>query len=88
MTTITEHLDASLLEIPGARLIEVRVAPTVAPNAIVATVRAPRAITPTEVGRLERALPAESTGGLRLRVRSIPVVVANDQGYLFKDELP
>lgn len=33
------------------------------------------------------ALPAEAKGNLRLRVRSVPVVVANSDGYLYGDDL-
>lgn len=88
MAAITEQLDAGLLAIPGARLIEVRVAPSVAPSAVIATVRTPRVVTPAEIARLEQALPAEKMKGLRLRVRSVPVIVANSSGYLFTDDLP
>ena len=76
-------LESELESVPGARLIELRVSPRVAPSSIVITVRAPSAITPDMVAGFEKKIPREILGGLRLRVRSIPVVVANSDGYLF-----
>lgn len=86
---IEEGLQDALKARLGARLIEVRIAPSTAPDRIVATVRTPRPLTPADIAQLERALPADVTRGLRLRVRSVPVVVAESGGYRFQeDDLP
>ena len=87
LVTIEKSLAVGLTEVYGARLIEVRIAPRTAPQAIVAVVRTPRPVTPAEVAQLEQTLPAAAKGELRLRVRSIPVVVANSDGYLYVDDL-
>lgn len=83
---IQNIVERELREVPGSRLIELRVSPKVAPRAIVVTVRTPQTITPEMVSRIEAALPQEAIGNLRLRVRSIPVFVANSDGYLFNSE--
>lgn len=86
MTEVEYALETGLSDMPGARLIEIRIAPRVAPNAIVATVRTPQPLTPSDVARLEARLPLAAKEDLRLRIRSIPVVVANSDGYLFGDD--
>jgi len=88
MVEIEQSLRRGLASAPGARLIEVRIAPLTAPQAIVATVRTPQPLTPSDVARLEAALPSAAKGELRLRVRSVPVVVANSSEYLFTDDVP
>ncbi len=87
LVEVEKSLSVGLAKTPGAHLIEVRIAPRTAPQAIVAVVRTPQPVTPAEVARLELALPAVAKGELRLRVRSIPVVVANSDGYLYVDDL-
>lgn len=87
LVEVEESLSVGLARTPGARLIDVRIAPRTAPQAIVAVVRTPQPVTPAEVAKLELALPAGAKGDLRLRVRSIPVVVANSDGYLYVDDL-
>ncbi len=79
-------LQTELANIHGARLVELRIAPSAAPSAIVATVRTPKTITPALVKKLEQKLPAEVKGDLRLRVRSVPVTIANSDGYLFTED--
>lgn len=88
MLAIEHALEENLAAMPGARLVELRIQPSVAPDSIIATVRAPNPITPTEVSGLQAAIPEEERGGLTLRVRTIPVVVAEPSGYLFTDPLP
>ncbi len=83
---VEKSLSVGLANSPGARLVEVRIAPRTAPEAIVAVVRAPHPISPGDVARLEAALPADARGQLRLRVRSVPVLVANSDGYLYVDD--
>jgi uncharacterized hydrophobic protein (TIGR00271 family) len=85
---IESSLREALLSQPGARLIEVRVAPRTAPDAIIATVRTPNHLAPSDVARLEAGLPTTAKRGLRLRVRSVPVVVADAERYLFSDDVP
>ena len=85
---IEQSLRESLLAEPGARLIEARIAPQSAPDAIIATVRTPHPLTPANVERMEAALPLDARRDLKLRVRSIPVVIANSRAYLFEDDVP
>lgn len=84
---IEESLRQGLSAVPGARLIEVRIAPQTAPDAIIATVRTPHPIAPADVARLEASMPSTAKRDLRLRVRSVPVVIANSEGYLFADDV-
>jgi hypothetical protein len=85
---VTDVLNDALTSLAGARLGEVRIGPGIAPQTIIATVRSPRSPTPADVDRLERALPRDATAGLHLRVRSVPIVVAEASGYLYVEDAP
>jgi hypothetical protein len=54
---------------------------------VVAVYRTPSPFTPEEVGTLEPKLPHRpGAGNLELLVRSVPITVASQSGYLFSDE--
>ena len=80
---IQAAVEKELKAVPGSRLIELRVSPRVAPGAVVVSVRTPQTITPDMVAKFEASISPKALHGLRLRVRSIPVIVANSDGYIF-----
>jgi uncharacterized hydrophobic protein (TIGR00271 family) len=85
-SSVRKILKAESAEHKGAFLADVRFQG----DLVVAVYRSPAVFTPAEVGRIELKLPVRP--GLRrvvLRVRSIPVTVASESGYIYSsDDIP
>ncbi len=71
----------------GAYLADVRFQQAAGTAVVVAVYRTPSPFTPEEVGSLEPRLPVPpGTTHLQLRIRSVPITVTSQQGYLYSTE--
>jgi uncharacterized membrane protein len=80
----TKVLTAQLQVLPGARLLDVRRDFENEQSVMRAVVRTPVAITPEHVQRMQDALQDAVNAPVHLIVRSVPIRVADPQGYLYE----
>jgi hypothetical protein len=78
----TQIVNAHLASVSGARLIDLQ-RESDGGTLITAVVRTPTAISPSLVAAMEKALRGALATPARLLVRSIPIQVANSQGFLY-----
>ncbi len=79
---VRRTLDASLAGIPGARLVETRIAEVGEGRRVVAVVRSPRAVRPSEVAAAESELTSALGAPVALRVRSVLTEEATRDGLI------
>lgn len=74
---------------PGAYLADVRFRRELKRIVVTAIYRTPVAFAPEQVAVIEDTLPRmDGAAEIELRIRSVPVIVASKQGYLYSDDVP
>lgn len=80
----TQVLTSQLQVIPGARLLDVRRDFENEQSVLRAVVRTPQAVTPEHVRRMQEAVQEAVQAPVHLIVRSVPIRVADAEGYLYE----
>jgi hypothetical protein len=85
--SVRKILTAAASDHKGAYLTDVRVEQSSGHMVVVAAYRTPLPFTPEEVRAIEPKLPLMlGARSLELRIRSVPVTVASEGGYLYSGE--
>ncbi|MGC9318835.1 MAG: TIGR00341 family protein [Armatimonadota bacterium] len=86
LSTVSQVVSQHLQDVPGAELLDVHREQPDGEAVVTAVVRAPSAIGPEEVGRMQDALRREMSTPLRLVVRTVPTRVASSDGFVHTEE--
>ena len=86
MTEVWNALVAGLKDIPGTDLVDLHKSQEGSQEVWIAVVQTPTAITPAQVAGLQARITTVAAAPQRLRVRSVPTVTADAEGYIYGHE--